>query len=127
LPEKDSPKAVKLRNDFRRDIHELIAPDIFPAEIAHALTRAERRKIIRPPQGTKRFLAVMRFPPVLYSYLSLLPKAFALSSALRVGAYDCLYVSLAEQEGCELVTADDKLIRNLRPHFPFILDLNALP
>src|SRR5437879_2849616 len=125
LPEKDSPKAVRLRNDYRKNIHELIAPDIFPAEVAHALTRAERKKIIQPPQGTKRFLAVMRFPPDLHPYLSLLPKAFALSSALRVGVYDCLYVALAEQEGCELVTADDKLVKNLQPHFCFILDLKT--
>ena len=36
LPEKDSPKAVRLLNDYRKKIHALIAPDIFPVEIAHA-------------------------------------------------------------------------------------------
>lgn len=66
LPETLSAKAVKLRNDFRNHVHELIAPDIFPAEVAHALTRAERQKIIQPRQGAKRFLAVMRFPPDLH-------------------------------------------------------------
>ena len=28
----------------------------------------------------------------------------------------CLYIALAEREHCELVTADDKLLRNVQPH-----------
>lgn len=36
LPEPDSSKAVALRDDFRQAVHELLAPDTFPAEIAHA-------------------------------------------------------------------------------------------
>ena len=74
LPEKDSPKAVRLLNAYRKTIHELIAPDIFPVEVAHALTRAERQKIIQPPQGVKRFAALMRARPLLHPYLPRLPR-----------------------------------------------------
>jgi hypothetical protein len=35
--------------------------------------------------------------------------------------------ALAEREGCELVTADQKSINNLAPHFPFIVPLTSLP
>lgn len=45
----------------------------------------------------------------------------------RSGYYDCLYVALAEREGCELIPADQKSINNLAPHFPFILPLETLP
>lgn len=103
LPETYSSKAVRLRNEFRRGLHELIAPDIFPAEVAGALTRAERKKIIKPPQGAKRFVAAMRFAPDLHSYIPLLSTAFAISSASRVAIYDCLYVALADREGYEFV------------------------
>jgi predicted nucleic acid-binding protein len=127
LPETQSPKAVRLRNQFRNHIHELIAPDIFPGEVANALTRAERKKIIQPPQGTKRFVAALRFAPDLHPYLPLLPRAFAISSAMRVGIYDCIYVALAEQEACELVTADAKLINALQKYFPFIVSLASIP
>lgn len=37
------------------------------------------------------------------------------------------HVALAEREGCELVTADDKLIKNLQKQFPFILHLTGVP
>jgi hypothetical protein len=36
-------------------------------------------------------------------------------------------VTLAERERCELVTVDDKLVRNLQPQFPFLIHLSALP
>jgi putative transposase len=39
-----------------------------------------------------------------------LPRAIAISSAVRIGVYDCLYVALAEREGCEFVTADARLV-----------------
>jgi predicted nucleic acid-binding protein len=43
VPETDSGKANQLREDFRQGVHELLAPDLFPVELAHALTRAERQ------------------------------------------------------------------------------------
>jgi predicted nucleic acid-binding protein len=46
---------------------------------------------------------------------------------VRIGVYDCLYVALADREGCELVTADDRLVRNLQHRFPFIVSLASLP
>jgi len=44
LKEPDSAAAIALRDDFKNQVHELIAPDTLPIEIAHALTRAERRE-----------------------------------------------------------------------------------
>ena len=127
LPEPDTPKAVRLRNEFRIGLHEFLAPDIFPVEVSHALTRAERRGVIRPPASIVRLNNVLSYPPVLVPYLPLLGRAASISSQLRQGVYDCLYVALAERERCELLTADDKLARNLQPAFPFIRLLASLP
>ncbi len=44
LPEKDSAKAMRLRDDYHNGAHELLAPDLFPAEMLSALTKAERTK-----------------------------------------------------------------------------------
>jgi predicted nucleic acid-binding protein len=70
---------------------------------------------------------VLATPPDLHTYLPLLPRAFAIASQFRVGVYDCLYVALAEREGCELVTADDRLVKTLQSHFPFVVGLAAVP
>src|SRR5438876_11392772 len=127
LTEADSPKALRLRDDYRQQLHELLAPDIFPVEVAHALTRAERRGLIKPPQAAQLLADVLSTPIPLHAYQPLLPRAVAISSALRCGVYDCLYIALAEREVCEFLTADDKLRKNLGGQFPFIVPLASLP
>ncbi len=127
LPEIDSDKADHLRDDYRNQLHELLAPDVLPVEVAHALTRSERRGIIAIGQAVILFADVMRTSPQLSPYRPLLHRAITISSAARIGVYDCLYVALAEREGCELVTADMRLVHNLGPQFPFILPLSSFP
>jgi predicted nucleic acid-binding protein len=127
VPELHSDKALLLRDDYRNGIVELIAPDIFLGEVAHALTRAERQKRITPAQGAAALADLMSMQPILFGYIPLLPRAYEISSHHHVGVFDCLYVALAEREGCDLVTADDRMLKNLQPHFPFIVSLSSLP
>jgi hypothetical protein len=35
--------------------------------------------------------------------------------------------SFGQREGCDLLTDDQKLVTNLKPHFPFIVSLASLP
>jgi predicted nucleic acid-binding protein len=70
---------------------------------------------------------ILSTPPQRYPYLPLLKRALEIASQARIGVYDCLYVALAEREGCEFSTADDRLVRTLRPTFPFITLLGSLP
>jgi predicted nucleic acid-binding protein len=73
------------------------------------------------------YTKVMNSPPALIPHASLVARAIDISSRTRSGYYDCLYVALAEREGCELVTADQKSINNLALQFPFIVPLASLP
>jgi len=127
VPETDSDKALLLRDDFRNGLVELIAPDIFPIEIGHALTRAERQGRIPVGSAIPLLRDILNTLPLLQPSLSELLRAVEISSQMRVGAYDCLYVALAELEKCDLVTADDKLVKNLQSYFPFIVSLGSLP
>jgi len=127
VPEKDTAKALQLRNEYRVGIHDLIAPDIFPVEITHALTRAERQGRITTVTGQRLFSDLLNVLPPLFPSLPLLPRAYEISSLMRIGVYDCLYVALAEHESCNMVTADTRLLSNLGPQFPFLVDLTSLP
>ncbi len=127
VPEIDSAKATQLRDEYRQGLHELVSPDVFPIEVAHALTRAERQGRLKPPQGWALWLSVMSDGPHFEPYLALMPRAYLISSSERIGVYDCLYIALAERENCELLTADDKLVKTLKPQFPFIVPLSSLP
>jgi predicted nucleic acid-binding protein len=114
LPEKDTPKALLVRDDIRARVHEIIAPDVFPIELGHALTRAERQGRLSQADGYAQWLTVMTDAPKLFSSLPLMPRAYELSSHHRIGIYDCLYLALAEQEQCDLLTADDRLIKSFK-------------
>ncbi len=70
---------------------------------------------------------MMKTCPLLSPSVPLAPRAYTIASVARIGIYDCLYVALAEQEGCEFVTADDKLVKNLQAQFPFIVPLASFP
>src|SRR4051812_21205370 len=121
LTEPDSDKAIRLRDDFRNQVHELIAPDSFTLEVAHALTKAERQGKI--PDAETLWLDVMTTCPDLHPSLPLMLRALKIASQARIGVYDCLYVALAEREGCDFLTADDRLVRALQPTYPSITSL----
>jgi predicted nucleic acid-binding protein len=127
IREADTAKALALRDDYRKSVHELVAPDFFPYEVGNALTKAERQKVIKPPDGWAAWLTVMADAPVLINLAHLIPRAYAISSQFRSALFDCLYVALAEQENCEFITCDLRVIANLGPHFPLLKPLSSLP
>jgi predicted nucleic acid-binding protein len=121
-----SDKADAIRLDFQNGIHELIGPDVFPVEVSHALTRAERQGRV-PVGNAKHLLAdILTTPPQFHPYFSLLGRAVDISSQLRIGVYDCLYVALVEREQCEFVAADHRLVANVQKKFPFVVHLSAI-
>jgi predicted nucleic acid-binding protein len=121
LPEADSDKAIALLLDFKNGVHELIAPDTFPVEVAHALTRAERKGIIDPPDAMKLLEQISNTLPELHESLPLLSRATEISSAMKHGVYDCLLIALGEREACPLITSDEKLAAK----FPNVITLDA--
>jgi predicted nucleic acid-binding protein len=126
LSESDSPAANKLREEFTRDVHELVAPDTFLAEVAHALTKAERRGLIGAGQASLLLGDILTTRPDLHAFVPLLARAAELATQARIGVYDCLYVGLAEREQCPLVKADQRLVNTFQGQFPIVL-LSSLP
>ena len=49
-----TPNALCPRHAYRNQVHELIAPDHFPAEVASALTESERQRILAVGQARRR-------------------------------------------------------------------------
>lgn len=65
-------KAGRVRDDFRNAVIELLAPDIFPIEIGHALTKAGRQG--RLTDAEVFWLDVMSTSPRLFPSLPLMPR-----------------------------------------------------
>lgn len=98
LAEIDSDSAMRIRDDFRNGVHELIAPDIFCFEVAHALIRAERKMLLT--EMPLHFADVMTHCPDLADSLALLGQAIDLARNIRRGVYDCIYLCLASAREC---------------------------
>ncbi len=121
-------KAIALRDGYLNAVHELLAPDFIATELSNALIVAERRGRIGKGDATRLFKDFLKNLPILHpAWPDLLPRAHAIAETTVASVYDCLDVALAEREKCELVTADDKLVKNLQPQFPFLVALSSLP
>jgi predicted nucleic acid-binding protein len=119
LPEHDSAKAIQLRDDFRKGIHDLLAPDLYLLEAGNTLVTSARSGKIPMNDLPVFFAELMANQPIIYPSTSLFPRAYDIASQSRVSVYDATYVALAEREGCDLVTADDKLLKAL-PGLPIV-------
>jgi predicted nucleic acid-binding protein len=126
MPRPLTSKALALRDDFCNHIHELIAPSTFGAEVASGLTKAERQKLIPVGDGVHLLADILRTSPLLHAYDPFLFRATEISSTVRSGLHDCLYIALAEREACDFVTVDDKLLKNVQKDLPFVIHLGTI-
>jgi predicted nucleic acid-binding protein len=92
LNEPNSDKALALREEYRQHVNELLAPDTFVVEVAHALTKAERRRAIRVGEAIVFLGDIMSTRP------------------------DLEPVALAEREACKIVTDDQRLLKTFAAH-----------
>ena len=127
LIERDTDKARRLRDAYRLGQHQLIAPDWFIAEIMNILGKAAARKQISEGVARQALADLVQDAPIWQPTVPLLDDAFNLALAHQRAVYDCLYVALAIREKCQLITADDALVRQLQPIYGCLVALSSLP
>ena len=127
VPEQGSDKAIKLLEEYQQGLHELLAPDTFPSDCAEVLVNAERKGTIPPGEIDDHLSDLLAVGVPLHPSFPLLPRAAVIALLTRLTIYASLYIALAEREQCQLLTADQKVIRNTRKHFSFILPFTSLP
>ncbi|MDO8451925.1 MAG: type II toxin-antitoxin system VapC family toxin [bacterium] len=86
----------------------LLAPTFLLVEVANVLVRKKKVERLKVEKFVKRLKSCgIGFVDVDGKVESLLKIIFS----YEVSAYDGLYLLLAKQEGCRLVSADEKLLR----------------
>ena len=127
LQEEHTEEALVLRDHWQEAAEFVIAPPIFRSEATNALhQRVRRRQLSRSDAADildSLMPAVATAEPVgLYS------RALTLAGELGLGStYDALYLALAESEGCEMWTADQRLVRSAQPRFPQVRGVTERP
>jgi predicted nucleic acid-binding protein len=116
--EADSGQALALRDGWRRAGESVVAPPLFRAEATNIFHKYTRRGEIEHSDALDLLDLLLSFvaiqePPGLYR------RALEMAGMLGLSAaYDAQYLALAEYGGCEMWTADLRLIRSTGSRFP---------
>jgi predicted nucleic acid-binding protein len=84
----------------------LIAPDRLLVEFAGLVAKRRRRKEISGEQAQAAFRLVAKCAPRLFDMRPQLPRALDLSLVCQLSLWDCVYVVLALEQDCPVLTAD---------------------
>lgn len=118
LPEPGRDSALQLLEQYELGEVSLIAPDLLLAEFASLLAKRSRRKEISADQAGQAFELIGKCAPRLLDMRSRLPHALDLALRYQLSLWDCVYLSLAIERDCPLVTADRRLVRGAIARHP---------
>ena len=115
-----SAEAVRLLKRYAGGGLNFLVPDLFFAEFANVLWKAERSG------RCDRAIADAAIAKIVSSGFLAFPSATLIESAIQIAraygrtVYDCLYVSLAIETRTQVVTADEKLASSLTGRLPVL-------
>lgn len=127
LEEEGSDRARALYGATLRAGEAIVAPPLLAIEVTNIL-----RQRLRAADGLTRDEALellddfLAFPIDLHDPAGLHRRALLLADDYGLpAAYDAYYVALAEFAGCDLWTADERLLKQLAGRLPFVRALAA--
>jgi len=93
---------------------ELQAPDLIIAEFGNIIWKKVAKHGGLADAEGRRYVADFAAPPLtLFASTDLLTEAYRLAVETTRTAYDCLYLALAQAQGCAMVTADERFYNAL--------------
>ncbi|MEW6088273.1 MAG: type II toxin-antitoxin system VapC family toxin [bacterium] len=108
--EKNIENAYRLREDFRTRKIEIIAPELLIYEVANVLrykSALEEKLILNAITGIYE-MRILR-----PANEDVMKEAVRLARKYDITVYDSAYISLANNFGCSLITADKKLLEKI--------------
>jgi predicted nucleic acid-binding protein len=118
LPEPHKDNAERLLRDFLNETVELTAPDLLIVEVGSLLwKRSTLRKEISAAQAAESYRKFLSLDIQVHPSSRLASAALKLAATEKHPIYDMVYIALAEQNACDFVTADEKLLHALRKKF----------
>ena len=106
ITEDGTEQALRLRERYR-----FVAPELLSAECANILWKKVQRGQATEVLATAGIDILLSSEIELFSMKHLAKSALTLSFQLRHPAYDCFYLSLAQEQNLRFITADARLLR----------------
>jgi predicted nucleic acid-binding protein len=122
LAEEDSDSAEGFYLAHRGE--GIIAPSFMPAEVTNAIWRKVVRNLLDLTEARAALNTFLAFEVELAAHPDIYRTALSLAEQFQPrAAYDMHYVALAQIAGCELWTADQRLLNALGGRLPFVRPL----
>ena len=94
---------------------EMLAPELLWAELGNVLWRRQRSGELSPTERPWHAGHAAGGSGEHLSLFPLLPQALEIAITIGHSIYDCLYLALADQHDCRVVTADRRLQNAVAP------------
>jgi predicted nucleic acid-binding protein len=119
LPEPRRQPALELFEHYLSG-EVLTAPDILLAEFASLVAKRNRRMQISAAQAQEAFAMMTKCAPRLVDTRPRLSQALDLSLQHQLSLWDCIYLALALEHDCPVLTADLRLFRAGKGRHPSV-------
>jgi predicted nucleic acid-binding protein len=110
LPEPYSTQARRILDGYQIGALTLLAPDLINAEFGNIIWKKHLYQGLAADDAEAVIKEFGKLAFVLTLTSVLLEEAYRLAVARQQTVYDCVYVALSIREGCQFVTADEKLV-----------------
>lgn len=115
--EPESDLALELLEGQERGDLLLVTPQQAAAEVASVLIKCTRRDMITPALALELYASFLDRIDAFEATTAVDILAMRLALSTDQSLYDCLYLALALQMGCDLITADRRFFNAVHPHF----------
>jgi predicted nucleic acid-binding protein len=125
IKEHDSSTALALLANWSKNEVIVLAPILCASEVTNILYRSAIKGDL-PFHDAQIGPESIVFPTISFDLTHILTSAFFISAMKLAGqfnlpaAYDAHYLALAEREGCEFWTADERLYNSVKDKLPWV-------
>ena len=120
LPEAGHELALQLQEQYQNEQLDIVAPYLLISEVANVLWKRHSRGDIGSDAAHRCLRQFLDDCPTLLDAAAVSAAALALAMAHRRPVYDCLYLALALEQRCDLITADERFFNAMTTAFPCI-------
>ena len=122
-----SVEARRILDEYQADTLWLLAPDLINAEVGNIVWKKRAFQGLAADDALPVITQFRKLTFTLTLTADLLEDAYSVAVTYQRSVYDSLYLALSVREGCQFVTADEKLVNAVRLTFPRITWLANWP
>lgn len=127
VPEPFSAAARRVLDGYQAGSLTFHAPDLINAEVGNIIWKKHLFQGLAAADADAVIREFRKLAFVLTPTAVLLEDAYRLAVTHQRTVYDCLYLALSIREGCQFITADEKLVNAIRLLYSNVVWLASWP